>query len=209
MSWENLFLPGGISQQAGSSGPSSGQLDSLSLWRPLVYCGPFISSSIAWLLWTQFRVTCATTEHWGELYCVSKSLGSHSQAAVYLIFFLTWVGTVTLCHTFVWSGCELAVPLDLLSCDQGAFAEWQEDGAVQDFHTSLSFSGCLSVAKTSGSSLVVVHNWLCQKTMEVLILTITSNTILERSFNAESLAFVTVIKINSNCVWACFLNLTQ
>lgn len=65
--------------------------------------------------------------------------------------------------------------------------------------TPASLVQALSVARTSGSSLVV-HSWLCQKTMEVLILTITSNIILERSFNAKSLAFVTVIKINSSCI---------
>lgn len=55
-----MFLPGGVSPQAGSSVPSLGQLGPQCLWRPsgpMVYCGPFISNPVAWLLWTQFHLS--------------------------------------------------------------------------------------------------------------------------------------------------------
>lgn len=55
-----LLLPGGSHNRQDPLSPYSGQLGSLCLWRPsgpMVYCGPFISSHVAWLLWTRFPLS--------------------------------------------------------------------------------------------------------------------------------------------------------
>lgn len=70
---------------------------------------------------------------------------AHTVKCLCPIFSSAWVGPASLHHRSVWPECGLGAPLDILSCDQGAVTDWGST-SLQDIHTSLSCSGCLSVA---------------------------------------------------------------
>lgn len=72
----------------------------------LVYCGPFISNSIAWFLCTQFPLglgSLALSQSVEEDRIVFPKVWAHTVKWLCTSFSLTWVGPVTL----MWIGCPL------------------------------------------------------------------------------------------------------
>lgn len=137
--------------QAGSQSKqnplSSASKQLVSLWRPsgpMLYRGPFFTSDpIAWLLGS---LVLPHGARWRTV-CVS-SLGSHRQVPVSCIFLsLGWAcqSSSQICLVGMWVRCPLRYSLLWPGC-----CHRMGMTSLQDIHTSLSCSGCLSVARALG-----------------------------------------------------------